>query len=161
MQFFSGRPAIHVHDNENNKLLEPHQETAQIARDTLVFWSPLYDTNKENGGLSIHKDSHKHGYFKHTTVKTKPGFKSWTKDYTHVDESITNKFKRIDLEIKTGSAILMLSKVLHCGYPTKKKDTVRIVVTERYNPLQKIPFLKDEHAPLRYKYQNTLYKYRL
>ena len=36
---FSGRPAIHVHDDENNKILEPHQETAQIARDTLVFWS--------------------------------------------------------------------------------------------------------------------------
>jgi len=94
---FSGRPAIHVHDDENDKLLEPHQETAQIARDTLVFWSPLYDTNKENGGLSIHKDSHKHGYFKHTIVKTKPGFKSWTKDYTHVDESISKKFKKIDL----------------------------------------------------------------
>ena len=154
---FSGRPAIHAHDDENDKLLEPHQETAQFARDNLVFWSSLYDTNKENGGLSIYKDSHKHGYFKHTMVKTKPGPKSWTKDYTHVDESITNKFKRIDLEIKTGSAILMLSKVIHCGYPTKKKDTIRIVITERYNPLQKIPFLKDEHAPLRIPYINIDY----
>ena len=46
----------------------------------------------------------------------------------------------------------MLSKVIHCGYPTKKKDTIRIVITERYNPLQKIPFLKDEHAPLKMLY---------
>ena len=36
---FSGRPAIHAHDDENDKLLEPHQERAQIARDNLVFWS--------------------------------------------------------------------------------------------------------------------------
>ena len=138
---FSGRPAVHVHDDENIKILAPHQEKGHIARDNLVFWSPLYDTNKENGGLSIYKDSHKHGYFKHSTVKT-----------SHVDESITNKFKRIDLEIKSGSAILLLSKVIHGGYETKKKGTIRIVITERYIPLQKIPFLKDEHAPLKMLY---------
>ena len=54
---FSGRPAIHVHDDLNDKLLEAHQETNQFARDTLVFWCPLYDTNKKTGGLtytSIH-----------------------------------------------------------------------------------------------------------
>ena len=34
---FSGRPAIHVHDDLNDKLLEAHQETNQFARDTLVF----------------------------------------------------------------------------------------------------------------------------
>ena len=141
---FSGRPAIHVHDDANDKLLEPHQEKNQIARDNLIFWSPLYDTNKENGGLSIYKDSHKHGCFKHSKHSmAKP---------SHVDESITNKFKRIDLEIKTGSAILMLSKVIHGGYQVKKKDTIRLVITERYNPLQKIPFLKDENAPLRMLY---------
>ena len=51
----------------------------------------------------------------------------------------------------------MLSKVIHCGYPTTKKDTVRITVTERYNPLQKIPFLKDEKAPLKMPYINIDY----
>ena len=31
---------------------------------------------------------------------------------------------------------------------TKKKGKVRIVITERYNPLKKIPFLKNENAPM-------------
>ena len=48
----------------------------------------------------------------------------------------------------------MLSTIIHCGYPTKKKNSVRITVTERYNPLQKIPFLRDENAPLKMPYTN-------
>mgnify|MGYP000336056461 CR=1 FL=1 len=59
------------------------------------------------------------------------------------------KFEKIELEVKAGSAILMHSSVLHCGYPTKKRGSVRIIVTERYNPLQKIPFLKNENAPMK------------
>ena len=35
---FSGRPAIHVHDDLNDKLLEAHQETKQYARDFFLFW---------------------------------------------------------------------------------------------------------------------------
>ena len=42
----------------------------------------------------------------------------------------------------------MSSKLIHCSYPTKKKGKVRIVITERYNPLKKIPFLKNENAPM-------------
>ena len=53
---FSGRSAVHIHDDENMHLLDPHQETAQFARDTMVFWSPLYDTNQNNGGLVVYKD---------------------------------------------------------------------------------------------------------
>ena len=146
---FSGRPAIHVHDDENDKLLDPHQETNQFARDTMVFWAPLFDTNKENGGIVVYKDSHKHGYFEHTLEHPDMGANGWTKDYTHIDSAIANKFKRIELEVKAGSAVFFLSSVVHSGYPNTKKGTVRITITERYNPLQKIPFLRDENAPLR------------
>ena len=97
---FSGRPAIHAHDDENDKLLEPHQETLQFARDNLVFWSPLYDTNKENGGLSIYKDSHKHGFFDHRLEHPRLGKKSWTKVYTHIDPSIVKNFERIEFLAK-------------------------------------------------------------
>ena len=34
-----------------------------------------------------------------------------------------------------------------------KNNRVRITITERYNPLQKIPFLKDEKAPLNIPYK--------
>ena len=81
---FSGRPAIHVHDDLNDRLLEAHQETNQFARDTLVFWCPLYDTNKKTGGLSVYQNSHKSGYFKHSIDNSKLGKKSWTKKYTHI-----------------------------------------------------------------------------
>ena len=149
---FSGRPCIHCHDDENVNLLDPHQETRQIARDNMVFWSPLYDTNKNHGGLVVYKDSHKHGYFDHTLENPHAGKKSWTKEYTHVSSKITNKFKRIELEVMAGSAVLMHSAVVHCGYPNKTKGHVRISVTERFNPLQKIPFLRDEKATLRMPY---------
>ena len=145
---FSGRPCIHAHDDENNNLLEAHQETQQIARDNLVFWAPLYDTNKKNGGLVVYKNSHKFGYFVHTLAHPKLGEKSWTKDYTHIDPKVAKRFKRQELEIKAGSAILMKSSLVHSGYQNKDKGSVRITITERFNPLQKIPFLRNEKAPL-------------
>ena len=46
---FSGRPAIHVHDIANDRILDAHQETNQFARDTLVLWIPLFDTNEKTG----------------------------------------------------------------------------------------------------------------
>jgi len=145
---FSGRRHLNVFDDANDKLLSPHQETHQLSRDTLLLWAPLYDTNKKNGGLAVYKDSHKHGYFKHNREQSRSGDKRWTGGYNQVDRTIAERFEKIELEIKAGSALLMQSKVLHCGYPTKKKGFVRIVLTERYNPLQKIPFLRDENAPM-------------
>ena len=40
---FSGRPCIHVHDLDNDKILEPHQETQQFARDNFVLLAPLLE----------------------------------------------------------------------------------------------------------------------
>jgi len=154
---FSGRPCIHCHDDENVNLLDPHQETAQISRDNMVFWAPLYDTNKNHGGLVVYQNSHKEGYFDHTLENPHFGKKSWTKQYTHIDPSIAKKFKKIELEVKAGSAVLMHSAVVHCGYPNKTKGHVRITITERFNPLQKIPFLRNENAPLRMPYEGVDY----
>ena len=145
---FSGRPCIHVHDDANKFLLEPHQETAMMAADSILLWSPLYDTNKENGGLAVYKDSHKEGYFEHTLQHpTLTEEKCWTDNYTHVDPSVSKRFEKIYLEIKAGTAILAQSSVLHCGYPTQKKGSVRIVLTERYTPLKRLPFLRNVNAP--------------
>ena len=51
----------------------------------------------------------------------------------------------------------MHSAVVHCGYPNKTKGHVRITITERFNPLQKIPFLRNENAPLRMPYEGVDY----
>ena len=149
---FSGRPAIHVHDDLNDKLLEAHQETNQFARDTLVFWCPLYDTNKKTGGLSVYERSHRDGYFTHNLENSKLGEKSWTKFYTHIKEKNIKSFKKKNLEVKAGTAIIFISSLVHSGYPSSKKGSLRITITERFNPLQKIPFLKNEKAPLKMPY---------
>jgi len=142
---FSARPCIHVHDSSNDYLLEPHQETNMFSRDGILLWCPLFDTNKNSGGLTIYKDSHKHGFFPHKLSSTS-GKKMWTKNYTNIDKSIYGKFKKIDLTVKAGSAVLMINRMIHTGYPMKSKNKLRITVTERYNPLQNIPFLKSEKA---------------
>ena len=103
--------------------------------------------------MVIYKDSHKHGYFEHKLEHPKLGKKSWTNEYTHVDPKIVKRFKKIKLKVKAGSAVLMHSAVLHTGYPTKKKGFVRIVITERYNPLKNIQFLKNPQIK---KYENCL-----
>ena len=144
---FSGRPCIHVHDDSNDHLLDPHQETAQLSADCILLWAPLFDTNKENGGLAVFKNSHKEGYFDHTLQHPRLKEKSWTKEYTHVDPSIAERYEKVCLEVKAGSAVLSQSAVLHCGYPNQTKGSVRICVTERYNPLRRIPFLRNVDAP--------------
>tara|TARA_B100001250_G_C19764272_1_gene773957 strand:+ start:440 stop:1234 length:795 start_codon:yes stop_codon:yes gene_type:complete len=150
---FSARPAIHAHDHTNDYLLDPHQETNMFSKEGILLWSPLYDTNQENGGLVIYKNSHRHGFFKHKITGKKNGKKLWTNRYTQVSPTVAKKFKRIELNVKAGSAVFMINSMLHCGYPTKKKGHVRIVITERYNPLQKIPFLKKPNAPLKIPYE--------
>ena len=156
---FSGRPCIHVHDVDNDTLLAPHQETKQFARDNIVLWTPLFDTSpkKGTGGLAIYEKSHTHGYFEHS-LDTPKDKKVWTKDYTHVkDNKVIQKFKRKELEINAGSLVLLHSALIHNGYPTSKEGFVRITITERFNPLQKIPFLKDGNAPLKIPYVGVDY----
>ena len=123
-----------------------------FSRDGILLWSPLFDTNKENGGLVVYKNSHKYGFFKHE-LKSSSGKKTWTKNFTNIDTNIFNKFERVELNVKAGSAVFMINSMVHGGYPMTKKNRVRITITERYNPLQKIPFLKNEKAPLNIPYK--------
>ena len=114
------------------------------------------DTNKDSGGLAVYEDSHRHGYFDHTLDHPDKD-KGWTKQYTHVSKEISSKFKRKELEVKAGSAVLMISSCLHCGYPNKTKESVRITICERFNPLQKIPYLKDPKATMKIPYMGVDY----
>jgi len=154
---FSGRPAIHVHDKENDKLLDAHQETNQIARDIILFWCPLSDTNEQNGGLTIYPGSHKNGYLEHSLEHPLLKDKAWTKNYTHIKEDKLKDYKKENLEVKAGSVVLAHSALVHSGYPLKDKDHVRFVITERFNPLDKIPFLKKEDASLKIPYVGVDY----
>ena len=46
----------------------------------------------------------------------------------------------------------MHAAVLHTGYPTKKRGFVRFGITERFNPLKRIPYLKNEKASMKMPY---------
>ena len=92
------------------------------------------------------------GYFKHNLENSKLGRKSWTKFYTHIKEKNIKNYKKKNLEVKAGTAIIFISSLVHSGYPSTKKGSLRITITERFNPLQKIPFLKNDRAPLKMPY---------
>jgi len=50
--------------------------------------------------------------------------------------------------------------MIHCGYQMKKKRHVRITITERFNPLQNIPYLKKTNAPFEISYTANYNKIR-
>ena len=134
---FSARPCIHVHDDSNDYLLDPHQETNLFAKDGILLWSPIYNTNKDTGGLAIYKDSHKHGFFNHKLEHPTLGKKAWTKDFTHIDPEIVKKFKRIELEVEAGSAVLAINSLVHSGYQMKKKKVTRELQSQKDTILSK------------------------
>ena len=154
---FSGRPAIHAHDKENDRLLHAHQETNQFARDTIVLWIPLYDTNSSTGGLQIYEKSHTKGYFKHSLEHPVLGKKAWTTKYTHINQKYLKKLKIKNLNVKAGTGIIFLSSLVHSGYENTDSKSVRITITERFNPLKKLPYLKNEKASMKMPYVGLNY----
>ena len=92
-----------------------------ISRDGILLWS-VYDTNEETGGLTVFKGSHKDGFFEHKLENKKLGKKSWTKDYTHIDKKILERYEKINLKVKSKSAVLMINSMVHCGYQMKKNN---------------------------------------
>ena len=148
---FSGRPAIHVHDNANDKLLDAHQETNQFARDTIVLWVPIYNTNEKTGGLCIYKNSHKNGYFKHYLKLSKTNNNCGLNNILISDPDILINLNK-KIKVKAGNAIIFLSSLVHKGYENSDKNAVRITITERFNPWKGSVFKKEQCL-----YENTLY----
>jgi len=72
---------------------------------SLTLWSPLIDTNRENGNLNILKSSHKLGF----TIRSGPGLYlfSFDKAYKHT------KFKPVELMLRTGDAVIWDHRVFH------------------------------------------------
>ena len=138
---FSGRPAIHIHDSENERFWDPHQETNQCARDFLFLWAPLFDAKGDQGGLLVYEKSHTQGYWKHQS--------SNELNSSHLKNDVLNKFEKKKVEVNAGSALLIHSALIHGSVETKKRRFARFILCDRYCPLQKIPYLKDENATLK------------
>tara|TARA_E500000178_G_scaffold301295_1_gene310123 strand:+ start:5375 stop:6145 length:771 start_codon:yes stop_codon:yes gene_type:complete len=146
---FSGRPSVHIHDSENERFLDPHQETNQCAKDFLFIWAPLYDAKGDQGGLNLYEKSHKYGYWKHHNTN-KLGS-------SHLKDDVLKKFKKRKMEVDAGSALLIHSALIHGSVETKKHRFARFILCDRYCPLQKIPYLKKEEAPLKIPHFGTDY----
>ena len=151
---YSGRPAIHVHDKTNDRNLLPHQETNQFAAYTLGLWIPIFDTNEKTGGLTVYEKSHAEGFFKHSLTPP-PSFKKkklWTNKFTNIDEKIYKKYRKRNLSIKKGDGVIFISSLIHSSFKNTDKKSVRIVITERFNPLKKLPYLQNVKAPMKIPY---------
>ena len=121
---------------------------------TLGLWIPIFDTNKKTGGLTVFEKSHLDGFFKHSltppsSFKTK---KLWTKKFTNIDEKVYKKFKKRNLSIKKGNAVIFISSLIHSSFKNTDAKSVRIVITERFNPLKKLPYLQNVKAPIKIPY---------
>mgnify|MGYP001216607705 FL=1 len=112
---FSGRPALHIHDSENERSLAPHQEIHLFSGDGLLLWSPLYDAKDDQGGLFIYKNSHKNGIYKHEQSNKQV-------DHKGVSPSVYNKFEKKRLEVDAGTALLIDCAAIHESVKTEKRQ---------------------------------------
>lgn len=146
---FSASPSIHIFDSENERFLEPHQEISQYSKDFLFIWAPLYDAKADQGGLLVFKDSHKKGYQKHH-FDNKLGS-------AQISKEIINQFEKKIVEVEAGSALLIHSSLIHGSIKTKKKRFARFILCDRLCPLVKLPYLKEEKAPIKIPYVGVDY----
>ena len=141
---FSSNPGILIYDDGNQRVLAPHQETNQFAKDFLFIWAPLYDAIGDQGGITIYENSHKHGYWQHHT-NNKLGS-------TNVISEAASKFKKKKLEVEAGSALLVHSAMIHESVNTKKKGFARFVIIDRLCPLKQLPYLERADVPKKIPY---------
>jgi len=114
-------------------------------------------TTRKRTGLKIYEKSHLKGYLKHSLEHPKLGKKAWTNKYTHIDKKYLKGLNEKKLKVKKGTAIIFLSSLVHSGYENQDGKSVRITITERFNPLKKLPYLKDEKASLKMPYVGVDY----
>ena len=137
---FSGNPGVFIRDDENDRCLDPHQETNQLSRDTLIIWAPLYDAKGDQGGITIYKDSHKYGYYKH--------HKDNKLGSSCVNSESLKKFEKEKqvIEVEEGSAILFHSALIHGSAEIRKKNFAGFIINDRLCPLKRLPYLTREKS---------------
>ena len=75
--------------------------------------------------------------------------KSYMQDISNDENKFTTEelIQKV-LQVKAGSALLIHSAVVHGSVKTKKQRFARFVMTDRFCPLIKLPYLRNEKAPL-------------
>ena len=93
------RTAIHIHDSDNDRYLSLIR-IKSVCKRFFIYMGPLFDANKEKGSLIVYEKSHLKGYYSHNN-DNKLG-SSHLKD-------IYSKFKKIEIEIRSGDAYASFS----------------------------------------------------
>lgn len=136
--YFIDSIQIRIDTPENDRCLPFHQERGQISTNEITGWLPLIDINEKSGGIKIVENSHLLGDL--PIIQYENG--------TGVEEKyITNEKKII---INKGDLLLFHTNLIHGSYQNETNQ-IRWVTVARFNPLNDIPFLKDENAPLHIK----------
>ena len=116
-----------------------------FSAEGILLWSPLYDAIGDQGGLYIYSGSHKHGIYPHEENSPKTSHQG-------VSPEILNQFERRRLAVKAGTLLLIDCAVIHESVETVKKDFARFILSERFCPLRKIPYLRQENVPVKIPY---------
>ena len=95
--------------------------------------------------MYIYKGSHKNGIYRHEQSNKQV-------EHQGVSPSVYNKFEKKRLEVAAGTALLIDCAAIHESVMTKKKRFARFIISERYCPLQKIPYLRKEKVPIKIPY---------
>ena len=96
---------------------------------------PNYWAERIGNRTGVYEKSHKKGYYKHTPYNRLGS--------SHLEKSVYGKFNMKILKVKSGDAVLLHSAIVHGTWMTKKKGFVKYILCDRFNPLQKIPYLKN------------------
>ena len=83
-----------------------------------------------------------------------------TKDIANYKINIdikSNQFEKKIVEVEAGSALLIHSSLIHGSIKTKKKRFARFILCDRLCPLVKLPYLREEKAPIKIPYVGVDY----
>ncbi len=135
---------LRIDDQENDRLLKPHQEINQLGVQSVVIWFSLFDlTGPEDGGLQVYPGSRELGYLPHD-ANNRLG------SYQVADTAGLGKAET--MRTAAGEALLLHSPLVHASLPTGP-GRVRWTVTARVSPVDRIPYLVGASDALRVPYE--------
>lgn len=100
----------------------------ETACKSITIWSPLEDTNENNGNLWILEASHQLG----DSYRCGPGLSLYFRDPSELG---TRKFEKKSLPMKAGDAIIYDHKLFH-GSPPNKSNHARIAINQAMRPAE-------------------------
>lgn len=127
---------IRIDDNSNDRILPMHQERGQISFNEITAWLPLIDITESSGGIYIIPESHKLGRLP---------VKIYDNGYTGVEDKYIKNVQKVLIE--KGDLLLFHWDIIHGSYKNIDPN-IRWTAVCRFNPVQNIPYLVDNNAPI-------------